>query len=220
MSFHTDSVARADRFASFQATYKKDTKISKPEPGSHRTDEEWGPEDWDYFRLARQPASDEFKWKRVVSELRVADEKFQEYSNKLKILAAQSNSLNFHTGEEDLMRLTAKRFMQRTKVLRSEYLMLWRNRDIVSKFYLKSQNNKNIVMETYMKAKKFRKSLYSKIDNDPYFMMTYNNLVKWEKYIYECLLDEKIQYYTILPSIIPNEIKKDVTTYMFDRSIF
>lgn len=75
-------------------------------------------------------------------------------------------------------------------------------------------------METYMKAKKFRKSLYSKIDNDPYFMMTYNNLVKWEKYIYECLLDEKIQYYTILPSIIPNEIKKDVTTYMFDRSIF
>lgn len=187
MSFHTDSVARADRFASFQATYKKDTKISKPEPGS-----------------------DEFKWKRVVSELRVADEKFQEY---YKSLAGHFVGVGGSSRMWKMMTIP-------TKALRREYLMLWRNRDIVSKFYLKSQNNKNIVMETYMKAKKFRKSLYSKIDNDPYYMMTYNNLVKWEKYIYECLLDEKIQYYTILPSIIPNEIKKDVTTYLFDRSIF
>ena len=155
------------------------------------------------------------KWDDIVSELYAADKKFKKYSNKMKLIAC---SEEFNT--EDCSLRIRKLFMERTKLLKSEYLMLWLNRDIISKFYLKSQNNKKIVMKTYMKAKKNRISLYSKINNDPYFMITYNVLIKWEKYIYECLLEEKINYYSILPTIIPNEIKNDVTTYLFDRSIF
>ena len=154
-------------------------------------------------------------WDDVVSELRAADRKFKKYSDKMKRIASSEEY-----DADNSSRHITKLFMDRTKVLRSEYLMLWGNRVIVSKFYLESQNNKQIVMKTYMKAKKNRISLYSKIDNDPYFWMTYKILVKWEQYIYEYLLEEKINYYCTLPRIIPNEIKNDVTTYLFDRCIF
>ena len=112
---------------------------------------------------------------------------------------------------------------KRIILIRSIYLKLLKQSDFIYDF-IKNKHKKKFIIITYFKAKELRKQ-FNRPPNDlyghsfSYLSMTIKNLKKWEKLIYEIILEEKIKYYTCMPSFLPYELKNHITKYLITPNV-